>query len=77
VTRHANADSVSVVVRRRKGELVVLIEDNGLGFDPREPTDRFGLVAMRERLLLVAGALETESAPGKGTSLRATIPLAH
>lgn len=84
VARYAGATRVSVVVGRREEEAVAVIEDDGFGFDPeavpRTPVPGrrggLGLVGMRERVELLGGALEVDSAPGAGTTVIARIPLA-
>jgi signal transduction histidine kinase len=80
--KHARATSVSVVVGRREGEAVAVVEDDGVGFDPDAlpppPAGRpggLGLLGMRERVALLGGVLEVESAPGAGTTVYARIPL--
>lgn len=72
VVRHAQARRVSVALRQ--GSL--LVADDGRGFDPAAPPDdgRFGLYGMRERARMIGAALEIESAPGKGTTVRLTMP---
>jgi len=74
VHKHARATSASVVVERRDGELVVAIEDNGVGF--AVPTligtssaGGLGLSTMRERAALVGGDLQVESDPNVGTTV--------
>ena len=52
----------------------MLVRDDGTGFDAHRRSSGFGLVGMRERLALVRGTLDVESAPGGGTTLRASIP---
>jgi signal transduction histidine kinase len=76
VAKHAEADRVSVFVRRDERGIVTLVEDDGKGFDPsREAADGLGLVGMRERLALVGGRLDIEPVPGSGTTLVAEVPL--
>jgi signal transduction histidine kinase len=76
VTKHAGARRLSVVLTRKEGAVVAVVEDDGAGFDPREPThDGLGLVGMRERLALVGGRLRVESSPGRGTALVAEVPV--
>jgi PAS domain S-box-containing protein len=78
--KHARARHVSVILERRNDHVVAIIEDDGVGFDaeatPSSPApDRLGLLGMRERLALVGGTLEVESAPGTGTTVFTRIPL--
>jgi PAS domain S-box-containing protein len=79
VARHAAALRVGVVVSRREGHAVAIVEDNGRGFDPdaasRAGSGKLGLLGMRERVAIAGGTLEIESHPGKGTTVYARIPL--
>ena len=74
VAKHAVASRVLVRVRDDGGVIEVLVRDDGTGFDPHRRSTGFGLVGMRERLALVRGTLEVQTAPGGGTTLRAAIP---
>jgi signal transduction histidine kinase len=76
VARHARARAATVVLRQMDGGLLLAIRDDGVGFDPGEPRGRgsLGLVSMHERLRLVNGTLDVESAPGHGTSVIAWVP---
>lgn len=75
VVKHAEASQVSIVVARRGEEVRIVIEDDGRGFAPAAiDDDRFGLVAMRQRIALAGGTLEVHSEPGRGTTLRAVLP---
>lgn len=76
VAKHAAATSVGVLVRRPAGVVSLVVEDDGVGFDPGAATDRLGLLGMRERVDLVGGELEIEAEPGHGTTILVTIPLA-
>ncbi|HXF99108.1 MAG TPA: GAF domain-containing sensor histidine kinase [Gaiellaceae bacterium] len=76
VAKHARADRVSIVLTRRAQGVMAVVEDDGVGFDPRVERDGgLGLLGMRERLALLGGRLQVESAPGKGTTLVAEVPL--
>lgn len=77
ITKHASARMVSVVVERRQDVAVLVIEDDGVGFDPDRiaATGRLGLLGMRERVTLIGGALQVEAAPGAGTLLRVRVPI--
>lgn len=79
VAKHAGATGFEVELKRDDGVVILTITDDGAGFDPGErKTDRatLGLVSMKERAHLVHGGLEVESQPGRGTCVRARIPLA-
>jgi PAS domain S-box-containing protein len=77
VAKHARASHVDVVLERNADDWSLIIEDNGVGFDPssRELEHRgFGLVGMRERAALVGAQLQIESAPGHGTTVILRMP---
>jgi two-component system, NarL family, sensor histidine kinase UhpB len=81
VLKHAQASSVSVIVERRLDVLRVIIEDDGVGFEPSPGTSngargrQVGLIGMAERATLAGGELNIESAPGAGTTVYLHIPL--
>ena len=72
VVRHAQAANVSVMFDRRERKVLVVIEDDGVGFDPERAADgrrqRLGLYGMRERRA-AGGKVSVESQPGRGTTL--------
>jgi signal transduction histidine kinase len=71
VVRHASATRVDVLVERRDGRVVALVEDDGKGFAPAtaQGAECLGLVGMRERAEALGGTLAVESAPGEGTTI--------
>jgi signal transduction histidine kinase len=81
VRRHAKATQVEIRLRCTDDQLVMDVEDNGRGFVLHETLERaqsekrFGLLGMRERAYMMGGTLETETAPGKGTTLKVILPL--
>jgi len=79
VGKHARASSVLVQAALRDGELSLEIEDDGKGFDPAAVPaaegSGWGLLGMRERVEMLGGALHVDSAPGKGTHIRLSVPL--
>ena len=80
IYKHAGASRVRVVVERRGGLVVLLIEDDGKGFDPGVAVDGeqgMGLLSMRERAAQVGGTLEIESTPGGGTTVYVRVPAAE
>ena len=77
VAKHAGAERLSITLTRKNGAVVVIVEDDGRGFDPEAAgADGLGLVGMRERLGLVGGTLRIEAAAGAGTTIAAEVPLA-
>jgi signal transduction histidine kinase len=74
VLKHAEATRVSVMLEYRYDELLVIVEDNGRGFQPEVERNGLGLIGMNERVALVGGKLNIESAPGLGTTLATRIP---
>jgi PAS domain S-box-containing protein len=77
VGRHAKATRVDVVLQKQQDRLVLLIHDNGRGFDQVDPSPSksLGLLGMRERAAGLGGQVNISSAPGKGTTVAAWIPL--
>jgi two-component system, NarL family, sensor histidine kinase DevS len=77
VVKHASAQRVSITLVHKGATAVVVVEDDGNGFDPAETRPgALGLVGMRERVALVGGRLTVESTPGRGTTLVAEVPVA-
>lgn len=74
VVKHSHAGNVSIVLTRRGDAVAVVVEDDGTGFDPVRPGEGIGLLGMRERLALLDGRLDVESASGSGTTLVAEVP---
>jgi hypothetical protein len=77
VARHAGVDVAEVVVSRQDGNLVVLVVDQGEGFDPdRVPEDRLGLAeSVRGRLADLGGSAAVWSRPGAGTTVMLSAPV--
>jgi two-component system CheB/CheR fusion protein len=77
--KHAKARNVAVMLEKRGDLIVLLIEDDGKGFNPttkKSKSKGLGLVGMKERAQLVGGEIEIESAPGKGTTVFVRVPSA-
>ena len=80
--KHGHASSISVTVQYNPKELVLIIQDNGDGFDvksipktTRKDNSGFGLSMMRERVFLLSGKLTIESNEGKGCLTKVSIPI--
>ena len=76
VMRHAQAHTVDVRLALEDGWLCLTVSDDGRGFIPApgRPSS-FGLVGMRERVLMLGGSLQLDSRLGEGTTLYVRIPL--
>jgi two-component system, NarL family, sensor histidine kinase DevS len=74
VAKHARAESVSVEVAERDGGVAITVSDDGEGFDTTAASDGFGLLGMRERVGLLGGELEIDSAAGQGTTIVIRLP---
>jgi signal transduction histidine kinase/ligand-binding sensor domain-containing protein len=77
VIRHAGAARVEVRFAAEDGEILLEVRDDGRGMekDLALAADSFGIIGMRERCATFGGRLELESEEGKGTTVRARIPL--
>ncbi len=81
VIRHAQAHVVDVELSAANGTLQLVVRDDGRGFDVPAARRRAahggsqGLLSMQERVTLAGGDLEIDSAAGRGTSVRARLPL--
>ena len=79
IERHAEASRVEASIERLRGVVRMEIHDDGRSFDVQRVLHarrirRLGLLGMRERVEMVGGTFAIESAPGKGTTIRAEIP---
>jgi PAS domain S-box-containing protein len=75
--KHAGASRAEVLLERVDGKVVLIVEDDGKGFEPGRAVDGergMGLLSMSERAAQVGGTLEVESAPGAGTTIYARVP---
>ncbi len=76
VVKHADARHVSIVLTRKQASVLVMIEDDGRGFDPARPSGAgLGLQGMRERVELLDGSFQVEAAPRTGTTLIVELPV--
>jgi len=79
VARHSQATSVSVRFEWRGPFLKLIIRDDGLGFRSRNlselPSKHLGIEGMRQRAIILGGALDIKSEPGKGTLIELRLPV--
>jgi signal transduction histidine kinase len=80
--RHGHASLITVLCREEEDETLLVVTDDGAGFDPEAvqkrrpgvPLQRFGLHGMRDRAQILGGSFEVTSAPGEGTTVRVFLP---
>jgi signal transduction histidine kinase len=77
VVLHAQAFRVDLLLTCRNNQVVLIVEDDGVGFIPADSTglDHLGLFGMHERIEMLGGKLTVESSPGKGTMVRVEVPI--
>ena len=73
--RHAQATRIGVVAEYKAQELILTVEDNGIGFVREEVSEGFGLLGMTKRVESVGGAICIKSVPGAGTSVQIAVSL--
>lgn len=80
VAKHAQVDSAELSLYERGGDLIVCVQDRGVGFDVKEATAQrrsgagFGLHSVHERIVLFGGSLAIQSELGQGTRITITVP---
>jgi PAS domain S-box-containing protein len=80
VVKHARAQQANVQIEQRIGQVRVTVSDDGAGFDvahmrPNETTGGFGLFSICERLEVLGGTVEIDSAPGRGSRFVLHVPI--
>jgi signal transduction histidine kinase len=79
--KHARIQRVSLTCLCDQTDLTIMVSDDGCGFDPEARDSAhekrgFGLASVRERLCNLGGEMEIDSSPGRGTTVRLSLPLA-
>jgi signal transduction histidine kinase len=78
IAKHARASEVDIALELTEQEVIVTVQDNGVGAEPaalQQPRSH-GLAGLRHRIQVLGGRLEISSAPNHGTKIRAWVPLA-
>jgi len=80
VAKHAGATKIDVNIIKQGDMVSLIVKDNGKSFNVErllynDKNRRLGLLGMRERVEMVGGHFTVDSEPGKGTSVRASIPI--
>jgi signal transduction histidine kinase len=76
VIKHAAATLITVSLSVSQGDLLINIEDNGVGFNPQQKVEHtgFGISSVQENMKSIGGSFQLETQPGSGT--RVTLRLA-
>jgi signal transduction histidine kinase len=72
IAKHARAEQVEIILERRSDQVLLIVEDDGVGFDSVDAGaagQGFGLLGMQERAAMVGASLQIESSAGKGTTI--------
>lgn len=76
IIKHSKATEASLLLSTQRQQLMLVAEDNGQGFDPSKSLrNGIGLGSVKNRVELLNGTLNINSAPGQGTQIRITFPL--
>jgi len=75
IARHSGCAHVDIDLRVKRDLLILLIKDDGRGFDSTQDSDGHGLVSMQTRAKEMGGALKISSRPGEGTSVTLEMPI--
>jgi signal transduction histidine kinase len=80
VLKHARADRVDIRLTYSHPDVILSIQDNGLGFSPAHEEDGrhcLGLLGMQERVVAAGGKWNLLTRPGKGTLVRVELPVSR
>ncbi|WP_240666757.1 sensor histidine kinase [Longirhabdus pacifica] len=81
VKKHAKATQVNLEMRFQKNFIYLVIEDNGIGFEVEKVEDKisegdnYGIIGMRERVELLEGKFNIQTAPDQGTKMFIQVPV--
>lgn len=77
VARHSGAKKVAIKLEKENDDLVLIIEDNGVGFDEKKASSKrtLGVLGMKERAVAIGGVYSISGKRGKGTTILVKVPL--
>ncbi|MFW5640703.1 MAG: sensor histidine kinase, partial [Thermodesulfobacteriota bacterium] len=75
IVKHAKARQVTVMLTFNYPKVILMVKDDGVGFDPTQRYGGIGLIGMRERAVSVGGFIDIRSEKGKGTTIRVEMPV--
>ena len=80
VSKHSRARNVEIELKKKRGSIQCIVQDDGVGFDAQAAFSRngkkgLGLIGIQERLTVLKGTLHIDSQPGRGTKLIFKVPL--
>jgi signal transduction histidine kinase len=73
--KHGAPRRIDVLIRFAPAEIVLEIQDDGIGFDPGRQSGGMGLAGMQARCARMSGRFELDAAPGRGARVRVTLPM--
>ena len=75
-SKYSNAKKIDVRLTRSDGRVHLSVSDDGVGCAPNQigKSGGLGLINMRERVLQLSGAFEFDSEPGRGATVRVSVP---
>jgi signal transduction histidine kinase len=75
ITQHSKAKNVVMTLETDDKNIELIIDDDGIGFNPQAQVNGVGLLSIRERVKLLEGQCEITTSPGKGCQLHIIIPI--
>ncbi len=77
VVKHSKADKVKISLRREEDKILLLVEDNGIGYEEEQSksADKLGILGMKENISYIGGSMVIEGKRGKGTKIKVVCPI--
>lgn len=77
IAKHAEAKNVTIVIKNTDKKVLLEIKDDGKGFSPKKVRNGLGITNIHNRAELFGGSAQVLSQPGKGCTLKVSIPVSH